>query len=357
MAYLPAKLRMIAGHGDWAVKLFMIVSGFVITHLLLCKKEEYGPYITRRFFRLMPLFLATMAIAILLRAPYETAWAHNLWVAGREMRAERIALENAYLLEHLLLHLTMLHGAVPDSLFRFANSSFLAPAWSLSLEWQFYLLAPLILWAMRGGFAGTLVMVAGLVLSGMALDGWFGSWRYPSFIFLSLPLFLIGMASRLLIEARGRWQAVLWLLAGLAMLFVWWKGTWIGLALIPAVWIFFLAISIWQERGGKGPRWLAALSWLLATNPLTLMLGRISFSTYIAHVPILSLIVGGGLMLTGRTDHATVILLTILAFPATLAGSILLYRYVELPGLAFGRRFAAGGGVMIGSAPIRAEQS
>jgi peptidoglycan/LPS O-acetylase OafA/YrhL len=38
----------------------------------------------------------------------------------------------------------MLHGAVPDVLVRNAPSAFLIPAWSVSLEWQFYLVAPLV---------------------------------------------------------------------------------------------------------------------------------------------------------------------------------------------------------------------
>lgn len=341
-AYLPAKVRMIASHGDWSVMLFMIISGFVIAHLLLGKQEDYRTYITRRLFRLMPLFLATMAVATIMRPLYVVGWVENLWSVGHEMRAERIAHENAFPIRHLLLHLTMLHGIVPDSLFRFASSSIVAPAWSLSLEWQFYLAAPLLLWSMRGGLSGRIVLTVGLVLSGCALAGWFGSWRYPSFLLLSLPLFLIGMASRLLIEVEGKRWAGFWLIASVAIVTIWWKGAYVGVALIAAIWIVFLAIGIWQGQPRKHPRWMATLSWLTATNPVMLMLGRVSFSTYIAHVPIFSLVVGGGLFLTGRSDQATVIALTILAFPATLAGSMLLYRYIELPGIALGRHIAAG---------------
>lgn len=354
--YLPGKLRMIVSHGDWSVKIFMIISGFVITHLLLGKNEDYRAYIVRRFFRLMPLFLAMMAFALLLRPLYEAAWVDNLWTVNREMRAERMAHVNAYPLRHLLLHLTMLHGVLPDSLFRFSSSSFVAPAWSLSLEWQFYLLAPLLVWAMRWRMAGAAVLAAGLVLAGLALGGWFGDWRYPSFILLSLPLFLIGMASRFLLDAEGRRQSAFWLLAGIAMLVAYWEGSRIGLALIATVWTFFLVIAIRQERDGE-PRWLAALSWLLATNPVTMMFGRISFSTYIAHVPISSLVVGGGLMLTGRSDQLTVIILTILSLPAIVAGSMLLYRYVEMPGIALGRRIAAGQWLMVRPVAVPVEQN
>lgn len=41
------------------------------------------------------------------------------------------------------LHLLMLHGVVPEVLVARAPGAFLAPAWSVSLEWQFYLVAPL----------------------------------------------------------------------------------------------------------------------------------------------------------------------------------------------------------------------
>lgn len=357
VGYLPGKIRMIVSHGDWSVMLFMIISGFVIAHLLLGKNEDYGTYVTRRFFRLMPLFLATMTFALLLRPFYEAAWVDSIWAVNREMRAERLAHENAYPFQHLLLHLTMLHGMLPDSLFRFSSSSFLSPAWSLSLEWQFYLLAPLLVWAMRGRVAGAIILVMGLVLAGLALEGLFGSWRYPSFILLSLPLFLIGMASRLLLDADGKRQSAFWLLAGIAMLVAYWEDSRIGLVLIAAVWITFLTIAILQERGGNDRRLLTALSWLFATNPVTMMLGRISFSTYIAHVPIFSVVVGGGLMLTGRSDQLTVIILTVLALPVTVAASMLLYRYVEMPGIAMGRRLAAGRWLVARPITLPAEQN
>lgn len=38
----------------------------------------------------------------------------------------------------------MFHGAVPEVLVKDAPGAFLEPAWSISLEWQFYLVAPLL---------------------------------------------------------------------------------------------------------------------------------------------------------------------------------------------------------------------
>jgi peptidoglycan/LPS O-acetylase OafA/YrhL len=46
-----------------SVLVFVIVSGlFVITHVILQKQESYWPYITRRFFRIFPLFAVTCVI-------------------------------------------------------------------------------------------------------------------------------------------------------------------------------------------------------------------------------------------------------------------------------------------------------
>src|SRR5688572_28994913 len=41
--------------GSVAVLVFVIVSGFVITHLVLGKREPYKVYVGRRFFRLFPV--------------------------------------------------------------------------------------------------------------------------------------------------------------------------------------------------------------------------------------------------------------------------------------------------------------
>ena len=56
------KLHMV---GDFAVCLFIIISGFVITNLLLEKREPYGRYIYRRFLRLYPVYIICLALGII----------------------------------------------------------------------------------------------------------------------------------------------------------------------------------------------------------------------------------------------------------------------------------------------------
>ena len=43
---------------------------------------------------------------------------------------------------HLAAHVLLLHGMIPETWLADANFTFLSQGWSISLEWQFYLLAP-----------------------------------------------------------------------------------------------------------------------------------------------------------------------------------------------------------------------
>ena len=57
------------GDGTYAVQIFMIISGFVIFFLLDKKRESYGQFILRRFFRLYPLYIGLLITAIIV-APF-----------------------------------------------------------------------------------------------------------------------------------------------------------------------------------------------------------------------------------------------------------------------------------------------
>ena len=46
-----------------AVMIFVILSGFVITHLVVEKHEPYGPYLGRRALRIFPIYLFALLLA------------------------------------------------------------------------------------------------------------------------------------------------------------------------------------------------------------------------------------------------------------------------------------------------------
>jgi peptidoglycan/LPS O-acetylase OafA/YrhL len=341
---LPPSLRFYLLNGSWAVATFMIVSGFVITHLLIIKQEDYLPYLIRRFFRLFPLFLVLMTVSILVRDIAQIGYT-NAYSQDIPMRIERYQLENTHWMAHLFLHLTMIHGMIPDTVLKYASSTYLSPAWSLSLEWQFYMLAPIVLPMLsrfrRGNICAIVLMITLIAIS---LSGWIGQWRYQSFLPIAMPFFLVGITSRLWFEKGFPYLASI---ATIASLLVYCTAAGPippkGLVIILTIWVFFLLLTA-REHGllqFKAPM-LDRLSWLVAHNPLIVALGRISYSTYLVHMPIFSAIIGAGMLVSGKSDQTIVIILAMACVPIIAATSFLLYHYVEQPGVHLGKIAADG---------------
>jgi peptidoglycan/LPS O-acetylase OafA/YrhL len=343
-SWLHPTISWYAERNIWAVYIFIIVSGFVIAHLLLMRREAYGDYAIRRLFRLAPLFLVTLGLAIATRYWFVIAY-DNPGAEHVPLRTERLAAEEGQFLPHLLLHLSLLHGVVPDTVMAFASSTFLAPAWSLSLEWQFYLIAPLLLWAMMArGVIAACVLAATIAMMTLALSGLLGTWRYPSFFFLAVPYFLLGIASRILVDRRMSPVALGLTAVSIAIYVMMSRGiTAKGFIVIGAIWFGFLAISLREgaDRRIGGPV-VDRIMWLIALNPVALALGRVSYSTYLVHVPIFGIVVGSGVLMFGRNDQALIIALTVLAMVIVVPVSFLLHRFVEMPGQALGKRIVAG---------------
>ena len=97
--------------GGHAVNVFVILSGFVITLLVVSKREKYRTFIIRRFFRLWPIFIVCLiAMAF---APQQSS-----------AQGKPIA---------ILANVFMIHGTIPENICEGINS-LLGPSWSISLE-------------------------------------------------------------------------------------------------------------------------------------------------------------------------------------------------------------------------------
>src|SRR5690242_3337403 len=59
-----------------AVFVFIIISGFVITHLLHERSEPYSTYLLRRFMRIFPLFAVTCVIGYFTNDLYADTLSH-----------------------------------------------------------------------------------------------------------------------------------------------------------------------------------------------------------------------------------------------------------------------------------------
>jgi peptidoglycan/LPS O-acetylase OafA/YrhL len=133
------------------VDVFFVLSGFLITRLLLQEAVDTGGVKLRRFYtrrarRLLPALVLPLAVGVVLDAT----------LAGGSVSAAASGLSTALYVQNW--HLASLPGFPPDAL----NHT-----WSLSIEEQFYLVWPVLLMLVvrRRGSAGAL----GLCLAGIAL--------------------------------------------------------------------------------------------------------------------------------------------------------------------------------------------
>ena len=327
-------------NGTAAVNVFIVVSGFVITHLLLARNERYGPYLIRRALRIVPIYYVCLLIALVL-LPVQIRFSTHDWIADHAVWAHRFAAFTPNLADHFLVHLTLLHGIIPDSLIPESSWSILGPAWSLSLEWQFYLLAPFIVRLMRVGRIAELACVMVLLAIHVALHRQTAfTWHWPAFLPLSIHFFLLGILCRLHLPAIAR-QPV-WVIPavgfGGALLFHAWTYELV-------VWTIFFAAILWEIRRSMNTDLAATSTGAvlsgLAQNRLAIVLGRASYSTYLIHVPFLACVAWAGESWLGLQTPGSLTVLCLLALPVLAFLSMGLYEYVEAPFIRLGGRLAA----------------
>jgi peptidoglycan/LPS O-acetylase OafA/YrhL len=309
-----------------AVDVFILLSGFVIARLIDRKAEAYAPFITRRAFRIFPLYLVVLAVSVALLGVQMGAWEsisiHNGNNVNRLMLAQE-ATQN--LLPHLLAHIPLAQGLIPNAFLARSPYTLVGQAWSISLEWQFYLLAPFFMWAAtsrRGWIAGIISVVALILASKIMPGGFLGN---------KIAHFGIGITSYLAFDRPGerrKWLAVAAAFSAIAIA--------LGGALQ------FIPLMIW-----------AAVLWSASTLPhapghvlarflsskFLTHLGEISYSVYLVHmIPLYC-----SIFLLTRAG-TSIITLQAVALLITIIGAYVLARlsYVALekPGIALGARIA-----------------
>lgn len=324
-ASLPAFVRPLY-LGIVPVYGFMMISGFVITHLITKRRERYLPYIVRRYLRLAPLMALTIPLAALtdLFAGPQSFWPSD------------------YLWLRVLLQLSLFHGVLPDSVLPGSSMMFANPGWSVSLEWQFYLLAPLLVAAIhKGGWRlvaplGLLVLAVSMGLADNArqamLPGATLAYAKPSMLLCAIVYFLIGIGLHMLFMQTGpvrRHGALFVLLICLALFFeprdggtMLWQVAPMG-ALIAFV-IFWDKSLVAKVLASPIPKWL----------------GRVSYSTYLLHFFVLAFATS---ILRPHIGDGMALFWAILAVsaPLTVLASAIGYYGVEAPFMRLGARLTS----------------
>lgn len=333
-APLPGWIARPLSHGGAAVDVFFILSGLVIVGSLEKFRYRARPFLIARVARIYPVFLAVFAVSLLVHAlpsglermtwlsPDSLAW--RMWASGWP----------SHWPVDLAAHLTMTHGLFPNVTYPYIWLSLLGPAWSLSTEWQFYLLALLLGgWlARRGAVAWRLAWL----LIGLGVAGALWAITVPepwgfsrAFLGNKAGYFGLGVMSALVVAGDPRgWRLYAIALAAILAL-CWWQGG-AGKLAAPLVWTLCLMAQL-APRGA-----LAPLAAMLRSAPLR-WLGAISYGVYLVNEPVQRLL---GLVLAWVAEGDAT-LFAVFWLPLAVALPIIaahwLHRTVERPGQRAGR--------------------
>ena len=322
--------RILIRHGQEPVLVFFALSGFAITRSLWLRPQRWLSFLIARFWRIYPVYLMALLIGtgVVLYAQHAPRLFTALTAMGLLPWA---ADEGVPPGSHVLLHLLQLHGLMPSGWLPHADTSLVAPGWSLSTEFQFYVLAPLLIavllrpWSKGNWLPGILLLIAGLsrYFTHFALIA-------PANVLQYLDLFLLGMIGAVMPADRAGTRVGYCLLGGMVAVAGWHAGQVIVVTAV-GVWL-----ATWWCCGWRSvDRWLDT-----RVGRLMLYAGALSYPLYILHYPMARL-----LLIAGVAWVPPERMLFLLAWaPATIAasflGAALLHRYVERPGTRYGKRLA-----------------
>ncbi|TCT05938.1 acyltransferase family protein [Aquabacter spiritensis] len=306
-----------AGRGG--VYVFFVISGFSVSASYL-EAKDYRRYLARRFWRIAPPYYFWLALVGLGLVPP----AH--WVEVFKVPVD------AYNLVMHFTFLSFLDYRIADAL--------IGVEWSLPVEMVYYLLVPLVLVRVRSWGAIALLIGVGyglyrLGLSNLGLIPVRPGYEGLAYMWSPLPYvlcFALGIAA---FRIREKWAAPGWLgdaalvAAALAVpLVAAWPGIVIGA--LKAELLLFSALAFALVT--LGSRRSRLMNLLLVNRPIQ-YLGLISYSLYLAHMPVL------GLAADRMPQNLPLRFLVTLVL--TVAVSALTYRLVEVPGQRLGRWLGA----------------
>lgn len=309
--------------GEYGVHIFFVISGFLITTLLLREREKFGnisllDFYIRRALRIWPLYYATVGLYVLAVSLFERGTSRS-----------------ASFFHYLPFFLTytytwFISSNWPPGIFNLA--------WTLCTEEQFYLFWPLVLRVFRAPWSA-LVMAGLIVVRTAAGYGWLGPFlpanSLPSRIALTvaIPICVGALLAQALHTRKG--FCMLWAIlsrkcaAPLALGLV-------ALCLVPArvplwgAWLATVALigsCVVREDNG--------LATLLRFRPIA-FIGTVSYGMYLLNSLSIHLVH----IVVGRIGLLYPPVIFPIGLGVTVGAAYLSYRYFERPFLALKARFS-----------------
>jgi peptidoglycan/LPS O-acetylase OafA/YrhL len=314
---------------DTAVGIFFILSGYVITSLITQQKESYRVFLFRRYCRLAPAFVFFCVLYIIFSGVIISALT-KLDTTQHPVYSLLPAYINGarFWYIHLPAHIAMLHGWlepwVPNS-----AKAILPEGWSMTVEWQFYLVAPLLvsMVAKQSRIALTLLVTASVFLA---------LWHPWRAVLATdyLVDFLSGMLTCFYLNAPQEKSAQQPLAAAMLVLFAF-------ALFMKQMEILLWCVFVYLAYGARAD---VQRAWhRVFDNRVSNFLGRISYSVYLCHMLLTFLVIH---LVAGHVDpikapeqfYFTAMPLIIIG---TLAFATLTCYTIELPAMRWSKRVIA----------------
>jgi peptidoglycan/LPS O-acetylase OafA/YrhL len=211
---------------------------------------------------------------------------------------------------------------------------FLGPAWSLSLEWQFYLVAPLVIYLIGRSELSRVALSLGAVVAWVAYQkGLFGSFLQPSFLPGAALPFGVGIATRLIIYRLPRLHAYPIAAIVIACLLVP-----LGPRILPFyAWAVFVTWMLLEKPRTPLSVHINRVFVVMFESRIARYIGDISYPIYLAHAPMVQLL---GYICVQRLHFGMTqtLLATLVSVPiGTVLVAALIHKYVEQPFINLGK--------------------
>ncbi|MDB5491522.1 MAG: acyltransferase 3 [Micavibrio sp.] len=295
--------------GYLAVDFFFILSGFILVHVygaaLAAGRVGLREFYGRRLARLYPLHFLTL---VFFGALYVLRWvpapSPDTWLA----------------------HLFMVQSWGPNPLWPRALNG---PSWSISAEWLAYLCFPVVLAFMKGRRPRYNLVVAVIVMvivscAGRMIFGHYSSDQITWCFFRVLPEFAFGAALYQFCAVRVPLPEPGLILAILAVFLFGAVNTALPDPIMLLVFGGVIVAAGDLSRVGGKDNFLQKQRWVY--------LGDISYAVYMLHYPMMVIIFGGALKISGLETFGTIFpLLAALCSVALITLSALAHQCVEKP--------------------------
>ena len=314
-ALLPGLIDWLNQEGRLAVQIFLVIAGFLAAGslapegVLRARQGSAWRRVWQRYARLAMPYLAALCVSVLVAAAIRP-WFNHESVPAAPVFGQLLA--HGLLLQDLLGYEALTTGV-----------------WYVAIDFQLFVLALAVVmlaewmqrrWRLGAARAAWLLAVLVLVLAAASLFAFNLQAGLDTTAFYFIGSYGLGMLAFWIgrIHQPSRWCAALGFLAavGIAALAWDWRIR-IAVALATA-----LVLAVAQRRGllSDPPRWLAS-------RPM-LWLGRISYSLFLIHFPVI-LLVNAGVAQLGVHSPWLDLLGMLAALALAMGAATLLYRCVE----------------------------